>query len=792
MIKPEPGIEERIDVDAASCLDVLQRATDGNDGIVRLRLDTANEQIALEYDPQRTSDDDVQHVIQQVSPVLRERWDRCTVRLERQGGRACEACALALENRLREVSGVRRATASYIAGVMTIHYDDTLTSPAALLEEVEALGVGVSRPESALPTPALVWDRTRAWLGSDRAELVFAAITLVAMILGFILDRLGLTPLSWAAYGLGYITGGAYGLRAGLESLRSRAIDVDLLMILAAIGAAIVGAPFEGVMLLFLFSLSNVLQNLALDRTRSAIRSLMALRPNTALLRRGQVLVEMAVEQVVVGDLMVIRPGDRVPLDGEIVDGASSFDQSAITGESIPVHRKAGDQVLAGSINQQGSLEVRVTRMAQDSTLARLVRLVEEAQSEKAKTQRFIDVAEQYYATGVIIMTALAVAIPSLFLGEGFDTAFYRAMTLMVAASPCALVISTPATVLSAIANGARRGILFKGGVYLEQAAGIKVLAFDKTGTLTFGKPEMTDIRMLPDGDLNEDDLLRMAAALENKSEHPLAEAIVRAANQRGLDRLQARDFFSDTGQGVRGHVETWHVAVGNRRYFERFAVDNWADAEVHLDALHAAGKTAVIVATLHDETAHLRAVLGIADVLRPNAADVINEVKALGVTRVVMLTGDNRRVAEAVGQVAGVDEVHAELLPEEKYRLLKELSRTYGPVAMVGDGVNDAPALAAADIGIAMGAAGTDVALETADVVLMADELAHLPYAIALSRKTRQRLVQNLSFAVGTIVVLIAAVLGFSLPLPLGVVGHEGSTVLVSLNGLRLLGYRG
>lgn len=634
----------------------------------------------------------------------------------------------------------------------------------------------------------------RKRLLSERVEAIATVITFVAMIAGWLSE--GQLPPVWTTvfYGIAYVAGGVFGLHAGLESLRELRIDVDLLMILAAAGAAIVGAPLEGAVLLFLFSLSNVLQNYALDRTRNAIRALIALRPEEALVRRGDELVTLPLEAIALGDTMIVRPGERLALDGVVISGESSVDQSAITGESIPVAKEPGDTVLAGTINERGSIEVEVTHLAEDTTLAKLVQLVEEAHSEKAQTQRFIEKAEQYYALGVIVMTIGAILVPISILGEPFQPAFYRAMTLMVAASPCALVISTPATVLSAIANGARRGVLFKGGVYVERAAEIKVVAFDKTGTLTHGQPRVTDVRVCnQDWRGDEAQLLTLAAAVESRSEHPLAEAVVTAAQKRGLSWPDIDGFQSETGLGVSARVNGQQIAVGNPRFFSNYPSNGYAKAEQVTTELEKEGKTSIMVAELNgDGTAHMLGVLGIADVLRPDSADVIRRLKSLGVEHVMMLTGDSEGVAQAIADEAGLEEFYAGLLPEDKLRLLKEASARYGPVAMVGDGVNDAPALAAADIGIAMGAAGTDVALETADIVLMADDLAQLPYVIGLSRKTRRTLIQNLAFALLVIAGLVGAVLGVGLTLPLSVVGHEGSTVLVSLNGLRLLGYKG
>lgn len=643
-----------------------------------------------------------------------------------------------------------------------------------------------------------LWARLRKSYSVKRLELIAAVITLIAMMVGLASELLvGPQWLTLTAYAIAYIAGGVFGLKAGLISLRQFSIDVDLLMVLAAIGAALVGAYFEGAMLLFLFSLSNVLQTYAMDRTRNAIRALMALRPAEATVRRDGELVTLPIEAIEVGEHMLVKPGERLALDGVVVAGRSSLDQAAITGESIPVSKGPGDHVLAGSINQQGSLDVEVTHLAADTTLAKLIKLVEEAQSEKAPTQRFIEKAEQYYALGVIIMTALAVVIPVALLNEPFETTFYRAMTLMVAASPCAIVISTPATVLSAIGNGARKGVLFKGGAYVEKAAEIKVIAFDKTGTLTEGKPKVTDVVVCDQNWAgNEEKLLELAAAVEAKSEHPLAQAILTAAQDQNISLPIVTNFQSKTGLGVQAMVGDQRIAVGNVRFFANSVLDGLERATAVLERLQDEGKTAVLVADITQSSdedapvAHVLGVLAIADVLRPGVDQVIRRLKEQGIDHIAMLTGDNQRVADAIGRQVGIDAVYAELMPQDKMDLLHKLSKQYGPVAMIGDGINDAPALAAADIGIAMGAAGTDVALETADIVLMSDDLSKIPYLLGLSRQTRKTLTQNLVFAIGVIVVLVGAVLGVGIGLPLSVIGHEGSTVLVSLNGLRLLRY--
>jgi Zn2+/Cd2+-exporting ATPase len=427
-----------------------------------------------------------------------------------------------------------------------------------------------------------------------------------------------------------------------------------------------------------------------------------------------------------------------------------------------------------------------VTRLAQNTTLAKIVQMVEEAQSNKAQTQRMLDNFEQTYAILVLSGAALLTLIPFILLNHAFEPTFYRAMTLLVVASPCALVISTPASILSAIANGARKGVLFKGGAHLEQTAGIKVVAFDKTGTLTTGEPSITSIVSL--NGTTESELLRLAASVEARSEHPLATAIVHAARQRDLALDTATEFQAIPGQGVEANINGLPVWIGNLRMFD--------ERRVHLPDLvlekvrefEDKGQTVMIVYSDGD----YRGLIAVADTLRPDAADIIRKLKERGVEKVVMLTGDNEPVARNIAQRAGVDEFHASLLPQDKVSLLKRLQQKYGPTAMVGDGVNDAPALASADVGIAMGGAGTDVALETADVVLMADDLAHLPYAFGLAQKSRSTVRQNLVFSLAVIVLLVSTAFGANLPLTVGVIGHEGSTVLVVLNGLRLLRYKG
>nr|WP_239640399.1 heavy metal translocating P-type ATPase [Halogeometricum pallidum] len=632
-----------------------------------------------------------------------------------------------------------------------------------------------------------------------RREAVFVGLTLLGMVTGLVTGWLNGPPLlMWAGYGVAYAFGGWYGLKGAIETLRHRAVDIDLLMIVAALGALSIGAPFEGAMLLFLFSLSNTLQHYAIGRSRRAIKSLIEMRPDEAQVLRDDGEVTVPIDEVAVGDVLVVRPGDKIPLDGIVTSGEGTVDQASLTGESVPVPKEPGDEVFGGTINESGSLEIEVTRQAHESAISRLITMVEEAQSEKAPTQRLIDRLEQPYVLGVFALTIAAIAIP-VALGNEFTGTFYRAMTLMVAASPCAVIISTPAAVLSAIASGGRQGVLFKGGEHVETAAKIDAVAFDKTGTLTQGDTQLTDVCVrdgTADQTLTEDGLLSIVAAVQARSEHHLARATVTAAEAQSLDVADAERFQSVAGKGVRANVDGMTTHIGNRSYFQTVLGDAAIDGlELGLDRLQmleAEGKTSVLVARERHGEVCVLGWLAFTDTVRPNAAEMIDDLRSLGVEHIVMLTGDNKRVAQRIADDVGIDEVQAELLPEEKVATIEDLVERHENVTMVGDGVNDAPALATATLGIAMGGAGTDVALDTADVVLMGDDLSKIPYVLGLGRKTRRTLTINLAIAFGAIALMVGTILLWGIPLPLAVVGHEGSTVLVSLNGLRLLGFRG
>lgn len=617
--------------------------------------------------------------------------------------------------------------------------------------------------------------------GEHKAEVTLTLICTLSLGVGFLGSLLGwLGPTAERLlYILAYLSGGYFGLIESLEYLAQRKLNVDVLMILAAIGAALIGEWREGAILLFLFSTSNSLQHFAMGRSRREIQSLIKLRPSEALLRTADGSEKrVPVEALQINDIIVVKPGERIPIDGIVTSGSGTVDQAAITGESKPVLKQQNSEVFAATFNENGILEIKVSRLAGDTTLAKIIKMVEQAQGEKAQTQRFLDKFESKYALAVIVSTIALIVMPYFFLNQPFDPVFYRAMTILVVASPCALIISTPASILSAIANAAKSGILFKGGVYLEQAANIQAIAFDKTGTLTKGEPAVTNIVAFG-GD--EDEVLRLAASAEEHSEHHLAGAILEAAKARDLMLTRAENVRAEIGKGISAQVDGAVIRVGNEYLFESQKPDEKFIR--HIETMKAEGKTVVFVG----RNDAVIGAIALADQLREQAQISLKELRELGIEDFVILTGDSENVASGIAKELGITEFSAGLLPHQKVEFIKSIAEKKA-IAMVGDGINDAPALAASHLGVAMGAAGTDVALETADVVLMSDDLSKLPYMIRLARRARTIVWQNIAFSLAVIVMLVSSVFLFELPLTLGVIGHEGSTLLVVLNGLRLL----
>lgn len=681
----------------------------------------------------------------------------------------CPTCAVVIEHALSRTNGVLEASVSYAAERLRLEYDSSIIGREAVLRRIHALGYGVLEER-----------RKASWFVEYR-KLILSGGAGLLLLAGWLAGLAGMPRgLSLGLFLGAYAAGGFYVLRDAWQSLRSRRFDIDTLMIVAAAGAAALGAWEEGALLLFLFSLGHALEHLAMDRARRAIEALANLAPKTALVQRGGQEVEVRVEELLRGDRVIVKPGQRTAADGQVVSGNSAVDQSPVTGESMPVDKQPGDRVFAGSVNGEGMLIVEVTRLARESTLTRMVEMVAEAQMQKSLTQRFTDRFERIFVPVVLATAGLLIVVPPL-VGFPLAESFYRAMAVLVAASPCALAIATPSAVLSGIARAARSGVLVKGGVHLENLGTLTAIAFDKTGTLTLGKPRLTNVVAISG---SEGELLKIAAAVESRSAHPLAQAVVAEARRRGFTWSEPREVESMTGKGLRAELDEQKVFIGNTKLFEGEPVPEAIRQEA--ERLGAQGKTIMLV----QANGRFLGVLALADVPREGVRDVLEHLRRIGIRKTIMLTGDNERVGRAIAAAVGVEEVKASLLPEDKVRAMEELGRRYGQVAMVGDGVNDAPAMARAAVGIAMGGAGTDVALETADVALMADDLAKLPFAVALSRASRHIIRQNLYVSLGVVALLIPATLFGWAGIGLAVLVHEGSTLVVVVNALRLLAY--
>lgn len=608
------------------------------------------------------------------------------------------------------------------------------------------------------------------WAATGTAFFGVGALAQVAGLPGWV---------TWPLYLACYAAGGWEPASAGFRALGEKRLDVDLLMVLAAIVAAAIGQVFDGALLIVIFATSGALEAVATKRTADSVRALLELAPERVT-RVGPDGQEEAVEtsELVVGDQVLVRPGERIGADGEVTEGASEVDQASITGELLPVLKTAGMEVFAGTTNGTGALQLQVVRPAAESVVARIVALVQQASASKARMQLFIERVEQRYSVAVVVGTLLLFFVP-LTLGGGFQPTLLRAMTFMIVASPCAVVLATMPPLLSAIANAGRHGVLVKSAVIMEQLAGVGQVAFDKTGTLTEGTPRVAEILPRPRSGLEGDELLRLAASVERLSEHPIARAVVAAAADRGLTLVDAESFSSVPGRGVAARLDGRRVEIARPD-----SADQLADLSPSLADLEANGQTVVVVMV----DGAVVGVLGLGDRLRPSARRTVAKLATLTGAAPCLLTGDNRRAAQSIAEDTGVEDVYAEMLPADKVAAVRDLRARGARVMVVGDGVNDAPALAAADLGVAMGRQGSDLALETADAVLVRDELDALPAMIGISRQARRLIVQNLVIAVSVIVGLVAWDVAGHLPLPLGVAGHEGSTVLVGLNGLRLL----
>ena len=789
LLKAKPGIADAHLVDAAPNLP---------------------SQICVHFDPNRVSIGEVRNLARRAGAELEQRYGHLLLKSEPMHARQ----ARTVELRIGQLIGVLEAVVAP-TGEIRMEFDRQATDDAQIRTALRGIDVRIIDTPVVTSPPASSesghhsddgkhnHENEHGGLLGENTELLFSAICGGLLLIGWLLSSW--TSVSawwpWSLSLAAYFFGGYFTFREAIKNIRAGRLEMEMLMLVSAIGAATLGEWAEGALLLFLFSLGHALEHYAMGRAKQAIEALALLAPQTAVVRRADKALELPVEQLVIGDVVIVKPNERMPADGFVILGQGSVNQAPITGESVPVDKRSVEnpeqaaanperlgpefRVFAGTINQSGALEIQVTKLAGDTTLARVVRMVSEAETQKSPTQRFADKFESYF-----VPTVLAFVILLLFAGwvidEPFSATFYRAMAVSVAASPCALAIGTPSAVLSGVARAARGGVLVKGGGPLEILGRIDAIAFDKTGTLTEGKPRLTDV--IPFSGIPEEELLRVAIAVETLSDHPLAAAVVRGGKERLKSDLvvPAQDVQSITGRGVRATLDGQAVHIGKESLFAEIEGPSLpAELLASVNTLKASGRTTMIVR----RGEKYLGVLGVMDTPRPAAKNVITRLRALGIRRMLMLSGDNQQVANAVAKEVGLDEAWGDLMPDAKVEAIRKLN-AQGGVAMVGDGVNDAPAMANATVGIAMGGAGSDVALETADVALMADDLNHLPFAVGLSRQTSRIIRQNLWFGLGMVACLVPATV-FGMRLGPAVLLHEGSTLLVVLNALRLLAYR-
>jgi Cd2+/Zn2+-exporting ATPase len=791
-------------MDCADCARTLENGVGRLEGVLWVSANFAASTLAIEYDADRSERRAILSRIRALGyGVAIPAQAREMV--YQVSGLDCADCALHLEEALNRTPGVTQATLDFTMARLRVAADDGTGIHPSVEQVAREMGYSL-RPLNASDAES----RPSGWreqLRQRRRDLITLLSGLLIAV-GVVSSLLGAAEeIVAGAYIAAILVGGFFVARAGWAALRTaHSLDMNALMTIAAVGAVFVGEWTEGAVAMFLFSLGNTLEGYTMDRARNAIRGLMDLTPRRATVVHGDHEEEVAVEDLQVGDRILVRPGERIPMDGLILTGESAVNQAPITGESVPVDRAPGQEVYAGTVNGQGALTVSVTRLATDTTIARIIRMVEEAQAQKAPSQRFVDRFARIYTPAVIAIAAGVAVLPPLIgwlsgagafsalLGEGV----YRALVLLVIACPCALVISTPVTIVSAIASAARSGVLIKGGAHLETLGSLKVMAFDKTGTLTIGQPRVVEIRCAEHQEGRPWSqcpaclgMLADAAALERRSEHPLARAVVKAADRQ--DHLPALPpavrVEAVTGRGVRGRVNGHNLFVGTHTYIHE-SQPELVEGPL-CNAVHAAQDAGQTVMVVRDDCCGVRGYIAVADTLRPGVPEVMASLDRVGIEHTVMLTGDNEATAGAIAAAAGVDDVQANLLPEQKVAAIEALLQEYERVAMVGDGVNDAPALARASVGIAMGAAGSDTALETADVALMADDLSKLSQTVKLSQRARRIIRQNVALSLGIKAVFLALALTGTATLWMAVFADMGASLIVTLNGMRLLRQR-
>ncbi|GIP44059.1 copper-translocating P-type ATPase [Paenibacillus sp. J45TS6] len=686
-------------------------------------------------------------------------------------GFTCTNCAGMFENNVKNLPGVSDAKVNFGAAKITVYGNATV-------EELEKAG-SFENLKISPERQRIIEKKEPFW--KENWNLILSILFMAAGY--FLASRYGEEELIPAlTFSAAIIIGGYNLFKKGIKNLFRLQFDMNTLMTVAIIGAAAIGEWGEGAVVVVLFAISETLERYSMQKARQSIRSLMNIAPKEALIRRGSSEKMVNVDDIQVGDVMIVKPGQKLAMDGIVIKGTSTLNQAAITGESVPVTKTIDDEVFAGTLNEEGLLEIRVTKRVEDTTISKIIHLVEEAQAERAPSQAFVDRFAKYYTPAIMVLAIGIAIVPPLF-GADWGDWIYRGLSLLVVGCPCALVISTPISIVTAIGNAAKNGVLIKGGIHLEEAGRISAVAFDKTGTLTKGFPEVTDIAVF--NGQNESEVLSIAALIEKGSQHPLASAIVRKAEKLGADLSHSvDDFQSITGKGVKASIGGQLYFIGSPKLFEELHSKSIDTKRERISTLQTQGKTVMVLGTQQE----VIALIAVADAVRDSSKSVIEELHSIGVKKTVMLTGDNQATANAIGSQLGVAEVKAELLPQDKLNYIKKLRESYSHVAMVGDGVNDAPALAASTVGIAMGGAGTDTALETADIALMADDLRKLPYTIRLSKKTLAIIKQNVAFSLGIKLLALVLIVPGWLTLWLAILADMGATLIVTLNSLRLL----
>ncbi|MHB9037363.1 MAG: heavy metal translocating P-type ATPase [Armatimonadota bacterium] len=757
--------------DCEQCILRLQEALAEIDGVHDVSVDTSLQRVRLTYEKDLVTFEEISERATAVGVTITERYKHERLRLV---GLDCPDCAQKLERAIQKIRGVAWASLNYATSVLIVEFEPDITGLPTIAKRIRQFGYDTEEEIPGMPPSA----KARIFR-STRTALTVMSGMLLAAGLALQLAHVGQQLLP-ALFIAAAITGGIYPIRAGILSAKSLILDTNFLMTTAAVGAVALGDFSEAAAVMFLFSLGSTLEAYTVDKTRRSIKSLIEEFPTHAAVKRNGRIEQLPLEQVEIGDIVIIKPGDKIPVDGTVIEGESALNESPITGESMPVSKVRGDSVYTGSINGRGALEVRTTTRSDDNTLARIVHLVEEAQAQKAPSQRFSETFGRIYTPAVIALALLVGFGGTLVLGGDYRSWVTRALTLLIVSCPCALVISTPVAIVAAIGNAARSGVLIKGGAHLEMLGDVSIVAFDKTGTLTIGKPSVTDV--IPANGHTANEVLSISAAVESRSEHPLADSILEKARELDLPEHPISFFEAYPGKGARAVVNGGLYYAGSKRLMDELGIAIPKDGPIA--ELSEAGDTVIY---LSDESV-LWGAIAASDQVKGSSASAIAELKTNGIKQTVMLTGDNVRAAALVARSLGIDQTHAELLPEDKLTRIRELGTKRDRVAMVGDGINDAPALAAADVGIAMGGAGSHAAIEAADVALMADDIVMLPYALALSRKSKNIIRQNVAIALGAIVILIAGALSQKVTLATGVLGHEGSALLVIANSMRLL----